>query len=156
MLDEVQPGEGAVAVDARIGDVAVEHGLDLDPAAPAERSEHRFLRGQVRVAHVDEAGVGDAQAAAFGVVEEHAAGERSGVQVQQYVAVAQSGVVGCEPVAGRCTLGQAAVSQGGPVRQPDHVLVGNRASADGGGEPVVAAGEVGPRVVDVVGDAFGR
>lgn len=82
MFHEVLPGEGAVAVHPFIGDVSVEHGRDLDPAAPAVRTEDGALRAQMRITEVDEARVGDAQTAAFGVVEEHAAGERPGVQIQ--------------------------------------------------------------------------
>ncbi len=155
MLDEVLPGQRAVAVHARVGDVSVEHGPDLDPAVPAVCAEDGALCGETGVTDVDETGVGDAQAAAFGVVEEHAAGERSRLQVQRDATVAKGRMVRGEPVAGWCAVGQAAVTQGGPVRQPDHVLVGRLSPGDGGGEPVVAAGQVRARVVDVVGGALG-
>lgn len=83
VVGEMAAGEVAVALDTGIRDGSVEDRFDHEGAAPAVGVEDGALRGQVRVAHVNEPRVRDTQPTAVRVLEEHAARQSATAQVEE-------------------------------------------------------------------------
>lgn len=152
-MTSVQP---PVPLDATVGDVTVDDGLGLHRPAPAIAVEGRSLGGEIRVTHVNESGVGDAEPTPVAVPEEQMAGEHAASQIERDLVTPQTRVIGGEPVPRGPVVRQAPVAQTCPVGQVDHVLVADPFSRDLREEPVVATGRVGAGIVDLVGGRLGR
>lgn len=160
---EVPAVQIAVAVDARVGDIAVEGGFHLQLACPALGGELGSQGGQMWIPHVYESGLHHGDPAALRVTEPHPSRQRALAQIQDLSVLQQRTVVGGEPGAGRGAAVEIRVggsvagpkAQRQPVRQVDDVLVLDRTSGYGRGQPVVAARRVGPRIVRGAGRLLG-
>jgi hypothetical protein len=129
-MGEVVAVQAAVAGHAGVGHAAVEYGLDLQPARPADGRERGAQRGQMRVAHMDQAVLLHPHRAAAGAGEVGGPGEHARAQVEPLPVAADLGVVGGEPAVGlgAWVRGAGAEAQREPVGQVDHVLVLDLAS----------------------------
>jgi hypothetical protein len=96
--------------------------------------------------HVDEAAGGEAGLAALPVADADVAAQHAGTQVEGLAKGQDFDAAQIEPVAaGRPE------AQRQPVRHVDQVFVLDHAAGDLGLEPIVAAGEIGAGIVQVVG-----
>ncbi len=136
----------AVPCHSRVGHPAVEPGAYAERPRPVLRREGRLQRGQVGVGHRDQAALPYGRDAAVGVPEPDQPVQDGVAHVQVLPVPEQVRRAGGEPRAAGRREGQRQ-----PVRQVDHVLVGQPMTRDVRGEPVVASGDVGPRVVDGAG-----
>ena len=136
----------AVAVDARVDDAAVEPGTDLELAGPVLGLERRLEGGQVHVAHANEAALCQPCAAPVGVLPANVPGEHAAADVELVAVGEKVSVRRVEPL----PAGDAEAERQ-PVRHVDKILILDRAARDLRPQAVVQAGDVGARVMNLVG-----
>ncbi len=136
--------EPPVSGDAGVRDDPVQARADLQRPGPVLRRESALQGHQVRPRLAGETPLRQPGPAPLPVHHQGGAGQHTPAQIQlQGLLGRRTG----EPVAAGRTERQRQ-----PVRAVDQVLVGDGPARHGGGGTVVAAGQVGARVVHAVGD----
>ena len=143
---EVAVVQRAVALHAGVDDATVEAGTDLELASPVLGLERRLEGGQMHVAHVNEAALGQPCAAPVGVLPAHVPGENAAADVELVAVGEEINLRRVEPL----PAGDAEAERQ-PVRHVDKILVLDRAARDRRAEAVVKASDVGARVMNLVG-----
>jgi hypothetical protein len=136
----------AVALDAGVDHPAVQPGADRQGPRPVLRREGGLKPGEMLVLHAHQSVLDHAGTPTLGVPPPQPPDERPAVQVQLQPVVEDVGLLDVEPRPAGDPEGQ-----GEPVGDVDQVLVHDLAPGDLGDQPVVEAGDVGPRIVDPVG-----
>jgi hypothetical protein len=141
----------AVALDAGVDDPAIQTGADLNAARPVLGRELRPQASQVFVFSADEPVLHHLGSPPQGVLPGKSADQCSMLHIEFEVVVLDAGLLHVEPR----TAGDSEF-QREPVGHVDQVFVFHLPTCDLGGQPVVKAGYVGSRIVDVVGLGLGQ
>jgi len=134
----VEPGAG-------VDDAPVDRATHGDAARPVLGSQRQLQHAEVHVAHGDQAPLLQQAAPALLVLEAQRAQQQAAVQIQFLVVGQNRHGARVKPR----LIGHAKAKRE-PVGEVDQILVLDRAAGDVGAQPVVAAGEVSPRIVNLV------
>ena len=141
----------AVALDAGVQNPAIQTGAHLDAVRPVLSGELRLQAGQVLVLPANEPVLHHLGSPPHGVLPGKPADQRCMLHIQFEVVVLDAGLLHVEPG----TAGDPKF-QREPVGDVDQVLVLHLPTCDLAGQPVVKAGYIGSRIVDVVGLGLGQ
>ena len=148
---EVVIGECAVALDAVVAHVPVDHGEDFHRARPVLGPDRGFQRARVRCVHGGDPALQHPAGPAGRVAETELAGQFGSPQIHRLAVGQYLGGVDVEPVAA-----VDAELERQPVRQVDHALVLDTDTGHLVGEPVEEPCGVGAGVVVPAGIGLRR
>jgi hypothetical protein len=137
--------EFAIELRARVYDATVNRRTHRDASGPVVGGQRHFQRAHMHVRHRDQAPLAEGAAPPLSVLEADAA-QQHAVPKIKFLAVGQD----CDRSRIEPVLVGDAPPECEPVGEIDEILVLNHPAGDVGTQPVVAAGEVGPRIVDVI------
>ena len=137
--------ELAVQLRARVDDAPVDRRTHRDACRPVVGGQRQFQRAQVHVAHRDQAPLLERTAPPLAVLEAYAPQQHAAPQIELLAVRQELDGSRIEPV----LLGDAKLERE-PVGEIDEILVLDHAAGDVGAQPIVAAGEVGPRIVNAI------
>ena len=143
---EVPAVERAVALHPGVDYSTVDSGFHVDAPRPVLGEERGLETGNVRVAHVHEAALGNPGATAAIVLEHEESCQDAVSQIELLAILLDLRLLHGEPVAAL-----DAESKMQPIRAVHEVLVHDVATCDLGDEAVVEPGNVGGRIVRSVG-----
>ena len=152
-LHDVEMGgrHAGVAGHARVGDGAVDTGLDQQPPAPVLRREHGVQPGQLPACHMHEPALPDRCGAPGAVGEPQRADQQPAPHVQLDPLTNLRPVRQIEPGRILATVVEHREPQNQPVRQVDQALRFDHLIGELVTQPVVAAGRVGAGIAHAVG-----
>ena len=140
-----------IQLRARVDDASVDRRTDRDSSRPVLGGQHQFQRAQMHVGHRDETLLLQQTSSPLSILETYGAQQHAAPQIE-FLAIRQEfDGPRIEPV----LIGDPKLERE-PIGEIDEILVLDHPAGNIGAQSVVAAGEVGPRIVNVIRHRPGR